>query len=208
MPAHWPRNSLGGKVIGHLAVPDAVDRLERAVDRDAVEGITHGTAQLIVRAKACDAKRGGRLERADIGDLAHQAREVTAGRRVANHVVDLAGLERLKALVDVGEGLLVGRNALLGERFLRGRGGLNARVAVLSVSVETLSDSPSLLLPNTAAASYRQVPSELISPSVDLTSPMKMSAFLSLSTESAEDASTKATLRPMRHTRARAASTA
>ena len=47
-----------------------------------------------------------------------------------------------------------------------------------------------------------------MSPSVELISPIKISAFLSPSAESAEDASTKATLRPMRLARARAASTA
>ena len=82
------------------------------------------------------------------------------------------------------------------------------RVDVLRVSVETLSDPPSLVLPNTEVASYRQVPSELMSPSVELISPIKISAFLSPSAEPAEDASTKATLRPMRLARARAASTA
>lgn len=38
------RDRLGGEVIGHRAVPDGVDRLERAIDRDTVEGVAHGTA--------------------------------------------------------------------------------------------------------------------------------------------------------------------
>ena len=104
-----------------------MDRLERTIDRNTVEGIAHGAAQSIVRAKACDAKRGGRLERADIGNLAHQAREVATGRGITDHVIDFARLECLEALVDVGEGLLVGGDALLGERLLRGGGHLDAQ---------------------------------------------------------------------------------
>ena len=104
-----------------------MDRLERAVGRNTVEGIAHGTAQFVIGREAHNTKRRGRLERTDIGDLAHQACKVAAGRGVADHIVDLAGLERLKALVDVGVGLLVGGNALLGKRLLRGRGHLDTQ---------------------------------------------------------------------------------
>ena len=104
-----------------------MDCLERTVDRDAVEGIAHGTAQFVIGREARNTKRRGRLERTDIGDLAHQACKVAAGRGVADHIVDLAGLERLKALVDVGVGLLVGGDALLSKRLLRGRGHLNTQ---------------------------------------------------------------------------------
>ena len=104
-----------------------MDRLERAVGRNTVEGIAHGTTQFVIGRKACNTKRRGRLERTDIGDLAHQARKVTASRGVADHIVDLAGLERLKALVDVGVSLLVGGDALLSKRLLRGRGHLDTQ---------------------------------------------------------------------------------
>ena len=104
-----------------------MDSIERAVGRNTVEGIAHGTAQLIVGGKACNAERRGRLESANVGDLAHQTCEVTAGRGIADHIVDLAGLERFKALINVGKGLLVGRDALFGERFPRCRGSLNAQ---------------------------------------------------------------------------------
>ena len=121
------RNRLGGEVIGHRAIPDGVDRLERAIGSNTVESIAHGAAQLVVGREACNAERRGRLESTVVGDLAHQACKIAASRGVADHVIDLAGLERLKALVDVGKRLLVGRDALFGECFLRGRGSLDAQ---------------------------------------------------------------------------------
>ena len=95
--------------------------LKRAVNRDVIECLADGATELIIGRKACDLERRGVLERASIGNLVYKSREVTSGSRVANHIIDLTGLEGLEALINVGEGLLIGSDALLGQRLLRSR---------------------------------------------------------------------------------------
>ena len=103
-----------------------MDGIERAVRADGIEDAAQLFCQLAVGGQSRHAELRHRSDRSPKGNVAVGARKVRTGSHIARHVLNLAGLKRRKALVDVVVGLLLGVDACARKRILRGGRHLHA----------------------------------------------------------------------------------